>query len=84
MIDQKHLVGELNKMFAQHLKELSSKKFRIKVCNNQVCIENSKDITGYLKGKRKDIPICGFRNFCPDAHFHYFDYKPEYVKRGGK
>lgn len=72
------LVGELNKIFA---KEFRVKKFRIKICNNQVCIENSKDIVGYLKGKQKDFPICGFRNFCPDANYRYFDYTPEYLKK---
>jgi len=75
------LVQELNKMFVQHVREFNPKRFRIKVCNNQVCIENSKDIIGYLKGKRKDIPICKFRNFCPDAHYRYFNYIPEYVKK---
>lgn len=76
------LAQELNKIFAKHkLKPI--RQYRIKVCNNQFCIENSKDIAGYLKGKRKDIPICAFRNFCPDAHYRYFNYKPEYVKKGG-
>ena len=56
---------------------------RIKLCNNQVCLKsNEKYIVGYLKCKRKNIPVCGFRNFCPDAHYRYFDYKPEYVKKG--
>ena len=59
-----------------------AKKFRMKICNNKSCQENEENyIVGYLKCKKKDIPICGFRNFCPDAHYHYFDYKPEYVKK---
>jgi len=71
---------ELNRIFAKHkLKPI--RQYRIKICNNQFCIENSKDIAGYLKGKRKDIPICAFRNFCPDAHYRYFNYKPKYVKK---
>jgi hypothetical protein len=81
------LCNLLNNMAVDHFKQECKhpmRQYRIKVCNNQFCIENSKDITVYLKGKRKDIPICGFRNFCPDAHFRYFDYKPEYVKKGGK
>ncbi|MBA7616695.1 hypothetical protein ES703_23993 [subsurface metagenome] len=56
--------------------------FKIKYCNNQFCLENEKkSIVGYLKTKKKNIPICGFRNFCPDAHYHYFNYKPKYVKK---
>jgi len=75
------LAKELNRMFA---KELRPVKYKIKICNNQVCLNGQKRyIVGYLKCKRKDIPICGFRNFCPDAHLHYFDYIPEYVKKEG-
>jgi len=42
--------------------------------------DNKRYIVGHLKCKKKDIPICGFRNFCPDAQFHYFNYKPVFVK----
>lgn len=60
------------------------KRYKIKYCHNEMCLKNEERyIVGHIKGKRKDIPICGFRNFCPDAHYHYFNYKPEYRRKEG-
>lgn len=56
-------------------------KCKAKICNNEWCLKESGYIKGYLKCKNKDIPICKFREFCPDAHFRYFDYKPKYIKK---
>lgn len=62
-----------------------AKRYKMKICNNQPCLKREKNyVVGYLKCKRKDIPVCGFRNFCPDAHYRYFNYKPEYIKKGDK
>ncbi len=74
------LAEELNKILVKHYHK-PIRGYRVKICSNQVCIENSKDIVGYLKGNRKNIPVCVFRNFCPDAHFRYFNYRPEYIKK---
>ena len=71
------LVRELNKIFSNELKPL---KFKVKYCNNEWCIKESKNIAGHLKCKKRDISICGFRNLCPDSHYHYFNYVPEYIK----
>lgn len=58
---------------------------KAKYCNNEFCLENSEEnIIGYLKCKNKDIPICRARNLCPDARYHYFDYKPKYIKKEDK
>ena len=73
----RNLAQELNVMSAQ---ELSPKRYKIRICTNQACLKNSENVIGYLKCKRKDVPICGFRNFCPDAHYRYFDYKVKFVR----
>ena len=59
------------------------KRYKIRYCHNQMCIDNGESIVGHYKGKKKDIPICGHRGLCPDAHLHYFDYRPEYVRKEG-
>ena len=74
------LAEELNQLFIKnHQKPI--RRYRIKLCNNQACLKDSNNVVGYLKGKRKNIPVCGGRNFCPDAHYRYFNYMPEYIKK---
>ena len=50
--------------------------YKIKYCNNKWCLENQKDIQGYLKTENKTVPLCGWRKLCPDGKYHYFNYKP--------
>ena len=76
-----NLANELNEMFT---KELRLKRYKINICNNKACLENSGNIVGYLKCKKKDIPVCGFRNLCPDAKLRYFNYLPNFIKKEDK
>ena len=50
--------------------------YKIKYCTNKWCLENQKDIQGYLKTETKTIPLCAWRKLCPDGKYHYFNYKP--------
>ena len=55
---------------------LQKTTYKIKYCNNKWCLENQKDIQGYLKTENKTVPLCGWRKLCPDGKYHYFNYKP--------
>lgn len=59
-------------------------KVKVKYCDNEWCLEHTKKngrIIGILKTKQRDIQICSqAREWCPDGKWHYFNYKPQFIK----
>jgi len=76
---ERSVLQVLNRIAEKEFK--TTKKARIKYCNNKWCLEmetKKGNINYHIKTKTgKIIPVCKSVNFCPDACYHYFDYKPE-------